>query len=403
MSHKKNIGKLFFILYLSFCTHVFSLGFFKDGIYSFDYERVLVSLDAAEAYKACGVNARQDSSKLATGAAVFVKDGMFSDPESGIVLKIGFGGGVKSPDNPSIHGKYGHGGKICYYGTYEENNQTVQIALEGVLSFSAENDRAGKKFSGIYSARDPGSGRNQVIWIENGLYMWRYEDEAEDDFSGWPMIVKSDGSFYYESEFTTRAIMYGMCENYVTSKTCSSGKFDGDGSLKLMILTKNSGTGQSENEVPVNYSAVKASESYRKNDFQSFDAVVEKGSRKRRSKSAVVFGANRVEGNEPEWYDESVVSLEDGLSSCGKKRSFDSETSLRLAEGIAVNQIIAYLGTETDISTEATSRQNDDGGSKCLYKTLEKISLSNASHEVVMSYVDEKTGWAYVKVKCSGK
>lgn len=389
-----------FLFAVIFINPVFADGYIKDGIYAFDYERVLLSVDVATMYKDYGINARYDSVKIATGAAVLVKDSTFVDPESGIIVRIGAGGKIKSPDNSSIQGEYKRNGKISFFGTYTENNQTVQITLEGTLVSSADNVRAGSNFDGVYYATDPGTNKKQIIWIENGLYMWKYENAEADDFSGWPMIVNKDGSFNYQSEYINRAIMYGMSETYINSKTYSSGKFEPDGSLKLKIITVNSGTGQQEKEVPFTYSAVKASEINNNNGKGSvYTALDEGGNKKRRSKSAAVFGADKAEGIQPEWYNEIVVVSDDGFIACGKKQSPDSGTSLKIAEATAVSQIVAYLGTDVATSTEASAVKSDTENKKVLYRTLENFSLKNTQYEVLKKSVDEQTGWAYVQVQ----
>lgn len=393
------IKKIIVFLFISLFGSAFAAGILKDGFYSFDYERVLVSIDAAEMYKAYGMNVRQDVSKLATGAAVLVEDGTFVDPESGLILKVHLNGKVTSPDNKSIQGTYKNNGKISFYGTYTENDQTVQIVLEGVLTPSEASERAGKVFSGEYHATDPGTGRNQTIWIENGLYMWKYDDATEEDFSGWPMIVNADGDFNYVSEYTTRAIMYGLNENYVTSKTYTNGKFEPDGSLKLKIITMNSGTGQQEYETPVTYSAVKATEIKNSGNNPIYKAVAENGKKSRRAKSALVFGADKSVGTAPSWYSDELQIGEEYIIACGKKQSYESETALKLAEAIAVNQAIAFLGTEIKTSSEAGSIKSDSENQKYFYKTLENLTLEKQSYEVLNRYSDSNTGYIQIKMK----
>ncbi len=380
-------------------NNVFAAGFLKDGIYSFDYERVLLSVDAVEMYKQHGINARQDVSKVATGAAVLVEDSSFIDPETGLILKVNSGGKISSPDNNSIQGSCRHNGRISFFGTYTENNQTIQIALEGTLIFSEDSTRAGKVFSGEYHATDPGSGRNQIIWIDNGMYFWKYEDATEDDFSGWPMIVNENGEFNYLSEYTTRAIMYGLSETCVSTKTNTIGKFEPDGSLKLRILTVNSGTGQMEAEVPVIYSAIKATEISNSGNNQVYVAMQKKGNKSKRSKNAVVFGADKKEGTVPEWFSEMMEVKDDYVIACGKKQSYNSETAVQLASAIALNQVISYFGSEIRSSVNAGSVRTETENKKYFYATLENLSLKNIPFEVLNQSFNSESQFAYVKIK----
>lgn len=396
---RKEFKKIVAVYVFCLFSSVFAAGYLKDGVYSFDYERVLVSLDVAEMYKAYGINARQDVSKIATGAAVLVEDSTFVDPESGLIVKVEAGGKITSPDNESIQGEYKRNGNICFFGTYFENNQTIQIVLQGTLRASKNTERAGDIFNGEYHATDPGTGKNQTIWIENGLYMWKYDDAGDDDFSGWPMIVGPDGNFNYVSEYTTRAVMYGLSETYITTKTHTTGKFEPDGSLQLKILTVNSGTGQQENEIPLVYSAVKATEIVKTGNAPVYRAMSSQGNKNRRAKNAVVQGVYPEEGIIPVWFTEKIVKEGDYIIACGKKQSYEPETAGKLAEAVAVNQVIAFLGTEIKTSTEANSIQSDYEKQTYFYRTLENLTLKNISYEVINSFSDSASNYSYVQIK----
>lgn len=389
---------LFKLCVFALVNAVYAAGYLKYGIYSFDYERVLVSLDAAEMYKAYGINARQDVSKIATGAAVLEEDISFVDPESGLIIKVQSKGKISSPDNASIQGEYNRNGNISFFGTYSENNQTIQIVLKGTLISSADTERAGNVFNGEYHAKDPGTGRNQTIWIENGLYMWKYDDESDEDFSGWPMIVGSNGDFDYVSEFTTRSIMYGMSETFVTTKTSTTGKFEPDGSLKLTIFTENTGTAQQKNGTPLTYSAVKATEIAKVGNNPIYVAMDVKGQKNRRAKNAIIRSTDFTKGSVPSWYTEELQINEGYIIACGKKQSYDSETAIKLAEAVAVNQAIAFLGIKIKSTTE-TNVKADQEKQQYFYRTLESLSLKNISYEVTNRFVDTTSNYGYVQIK----
>ena len=48
---RKEIKKIVAVYVFCLFSSVFAAGYLKDGVYSFDYERVLVSLDVAECTK----------------------------------------------------------------------------------------------------------------------------------------------------------------------------------------------------------------------------------------------------------------------------------------------------------------------------------------------------------------
>ena len=156
----------------------------KNGLYMFNYERILNSVDVQQIYAVYGIEARQDIIRKVEGCGVLIENGMFLDPESGIEISISPVGKISSPENPTIHGKYKNNGEITFYGFYEENNQTIQITLTGVLISKEESRRGGKSLNGIYETVDNGSGKSQKVVVSDGLYTWEFKDEPVDSIQG---------------------------------------------------------------------------------------------------------------------------------------------------------------------------------------------------------------------------
>lgn len=144
---------------------VFAAGIFascvttmESGVYTYDYERVESSVDLQEMYRAYGIEGGQSIEKKATGAAVLVEGRRFTDPETGLLLELGADGTVSSPENATIQGSYKKGGSLLFFGFYEENGQTFQLSVKGMLLRSDSGDRAGSEFDGEYRATDSGTG-----------------------------------------------------------------------------------------------------------------------------------------------------------------------------------------------------------------------------------------------------
>lgn len=391
---KVNLKKIFVIAcVVGINTSLFSASL-KNGIYKFNYERMLKSLDVSETYKAFGIDAFQDILKSATGAAVQVKDSKFIDPESGVELKVAFDGKVSSPDNPSIQGSYKND-EISFFGFYEENNQTIQITLKGTLEFYNTTARAVNDFDGTYKTTDLGTGRKQIAHVKDGMYMWEYEDQAEDgsDFAGWPMIIERDGSFYFTSEYTTRSVMKGFSEIVITNKTLSRGKLEPNGSISIDIISTTNGTGMQENQTPYVFTGSKASgESDIKSGENIYTALEGK---KKGSKSAMAMRF-AVKEKIPDWYKDNLEITETNIYACGKKTAvIDLPSAAKLAESVAINSVRSYLGTQIKTSSYAKS----ENGEKYLYKTMDSLSEEQIDYEIVNQFLDESTNIAYVKVK----
>lgn len=367
----------------------------KNGLYMFNYERILNSVDVQQTYSVYGIEARQDIIRKVEGCGVLIENGMFLDPESGIEISISPAGKISSPENPTIQGKYKNNGEITFYGFYEENNQTIQITLTGVLISKEESRRGGKSLNGIYETVDNGSGKSQKVVVSDGLYTWEFKDEPVDSIQGWPVIVEPDGSFKSSSEYITRAIMKGMSDTVVSSKTMSFGKVFPNGSISIRTITLNNGYTMGDNQEPLVFNGKKSSEEI---DKKSGANVYDKFKRKKK-KSRYAF--SKVSGGTmPDWYFEEIHADGNNYLSCAMK-SFAGDESMtqKLAESVAVAQIISYLGTEVKAYQVAYSSAENDKSEKYLYKTIDALNDRKISYELVKSYYDKKSKVMYVCVK----
>lgn len=249
-------------------------------------------------YKSYGMDAYQTVLKKSFGNAVLMQGGTFVEPETRILISISPDGDVTSPQNPSVSGKYKKNGDFFFQGYYEENAQVSKIAVNGKLHPAEDSERASRDFDGDFVLTDSGTGRKQKVRIENGLYLWEYEDKQEDDFTSWPVIVAPDGTIRRVFDMTVRSDVKNMSGMLVSSTTESFGNVKTDGSIRVRTITRNYGNGQSGEETTIAFSGIRGTEN------QSRIAKEKSGELKIRRTLTQSGGKMQAEkkDNPPEWY-----------------------------------------------------------------------------------------------------
>lgn len=391
---------LAFALALLSCASVPKSSFPPDGIYSYDFERYVDCVEVTAMYKAYGLDAYQNILKKSYGNAVLMQAGTFVEPETRILISISPSGEVTSPQNPSITGIYKKNGDFFFQGYYEENSQISKITINGKLLLSKENERASKEFDGDFILTDNGTERKQKVRIENGLYLWEYEEKQEDDFTTWPVIVASDGTIHCGFDMTVRSGVKNMSDMLVSSTNESYGKVKADGTIQVQTITKNYGSGQSGEESRIDFSGFRASENLSQTSKEkSEESKIKKTLTKSSGKTQIA-----KKENPPEWYADFIPNDTDFLYGSARKSHADKETALRIAELTAVSQIKSSLVQKILSKSEAEKSmiQEGDGKTKAesrFFRAAETFSLMKIPYELTKSFYDEKTGTAYVVVR----
>lgn len=383
--------KFYFILLISFFSVSAVFSQIKNGIYQFDSERMLKSIDVQQMYAQYGIQATQDIVKNSSGNAVIVKDNSFVDYENGLLLKISSKGKVSSPENNTICGTY-EKGKIYYYGYYEENNQTVHITCSGNLIKFEDDERASKSFNGTYKTTDSGTGRKQIITVKNGLYSWKYEDAQEGDFESWPIILHSDGKIVCSTEYTVRSIFENISNSIITSKTMSEGQLNPNGNISLKVITLNNGSGTITSSEPELYTAVKATNEINFTDDP--EIAVQNGRKK-----TVISRQNQVY-DVPQWYSENLQVDQTKIIACAyRKGILDDQSTQKLAEVIALTQISAFLGQEISTSSDSSSKSSAEKNEKYLYQVMDRIQSKKMDYQVINVHKDQKNSVVFVMIE----
>lgn len=380
---------------------VFAAGIFascmttmESGVYTYDYERVESSVDLQEMYRAYGIEGGQSIEKKATGAVVLVEGRRFTDPETGLLLELGADGTVSSPENATIQGSYKKDGSLSFFGFYEENGQTFQLSVKGMLLRSDSGDRAGSEFDGEYHATDSGTGRSQIVTVSDGLYIWKYADAQDGDFDPWPTVVLPDGTFRSGFELTTHASLGNFSEQTFFTKNMTEGKLRDGGGIRIRTITVTNGTGVAGEQIPITYEGVRAVSEDRISSAEKIRSALS-GAGNRKSSPVRTF----KEVPAPEWYSERLF-VEDGkFVSCGMKQGGDKETALKIAESIALGKIASYralaVSSETTGKTKATETSNE-----CrLYETVSTVAQQQIPYKVTARFYNEEYKAAFVQIE----
>ncbi|MCR5290896.1 MAG: hypothetical protein K6E51_12970 [Treponema sp.] len=368
-----------------------------DGVYSYDFERYVDCVEYAYTFQSYGMDAYQNILKKSWGNAVYIQDGTFVEPETGILISIAPDGQVSSPDNPSINGTYDTNGDFFFQGYYEENGQVVRITINGTLLYSADAARASKAYDGNFVLVDNGTERKQNVTIENGLYIWEYQDKQDDDFTTWPTIVNADGSIHTGFEMTVRSGIRGLSEMLVSSTNESSGKVTPSGSIQLQTITQSYGTGQSGESETITYSGVRGTENMSQiTKAQSNESTVKSAFQKRASQ-----GALTLKGTPPEWYSDFIMNDDLYLYGSARKTHDDSATALKIAEITAASQIRSALVQKVATRSESQMTQTQGEASQSesrFFRSMDSFSQIPIPYTVKNSFYDETTRTAYVVV-----
>lgn len=384
------------------CASLPESTFPPEGVYSYDFERYVDCVEITAMYKSYGMDAYQNILKKSYGNAVLMQGGTFVEPETRILISISPNGEVSSPQNPTISGKYKKNGDLFFQGYYEENSQISKITISAKLLPSREYERASTDFDGDFILVDNGTGRKQKVKIENGLYLWEYDEKQKDDFETWPVIVSSDGTIQCGFDMTVRSGVKNMTNMLVSSLNKTHGKVSKDGKILVQTITKNYGTGQNGEENIVDFSGVRGTE----NLVQISKEKAEESKIQNKLTKARVNRQIEKKENPPEWYSDFIHNDSEFLYGSARKTHADKATALKIAELTAVSQIKSSLVQNIVTKTEAEKNmsQENNGETKNeskFFRAVETFSDIQIPYEVKNSFYDEKTNTAYVVVRLS--
>lgn len=335
---------------------------FGDGVYSYDFERVVENVQTEAFYRSSGGSYTQATEKVAAGLAVVVKGRSFKIPELGDWLEIGEDGSVSSPTNPTVSGRALGDGRVLWSGTFSEFDQTVQITERAYVLPSAAESRAPSSLNGTYKT-EPGD-------FEFGFSL---RDGVGESDNGGFIIVGKDGKFHslYRIEMTQE--MNGSTRRNIILDFSAEGSIDGDGALAYRVSLGTAG-GAGTGGSTLTYKGSRVSRSVPVGEDYATGETPE---------------PFRRDGDEPEWFRLGVEEKDGRLYACASQDAHDGGTARRIAVLTALAEIAAHRA----ISAEAAG-----GPGGPLKDSLAAEAAKSGEPAVENEFYNEPTGRGYVRV-----
>ncbi len=349
---------------------------FKDGIYSYTYERTLESWDFISPEMEYNISI----DKRGYGQAVFIKESQFFVPELNFTVQINSDLTLSSPGNPSLSGYAEKDGRMHFRALIEENGVTYLLTQHCLLLWNGTGEEpVFSSYNGKYQLKDS-SGNTSVIEVANGIY--------RGDISAG--TINYDGTFYSGYSQTTKMSMGGM-ESSSSIESEERGVFSPGGGLELKSLTTTSGgygNSQSQN-VFSTVSAVSA-------QTQTAQSMLWKPAK-------TGYKIYSPDKNIPEWYS-FVIKKDSGYYyACGTKQKGDRQTALQLAKIYALNEISSISSSEISsqvIASNSASLSDEKAEyEKSITQHTSAMSVAQLSYETVNEFYDSAACKAYVRIR----
>lgn len=363
------------------------------NFYTYDYELLLSFTESCYLYQqSAGMRMYQDYTKTVSNVVVQMQDSGFVEPDYGYLLEISPSGRISSRDNASVTGKYHDDGTFYWQGVEESGGVLRNLLVRGRLLPSRAQDRADSRYDGSFVLTDPGTGREQQVLVQDGLYFWHYAQPKEDDFEPWPLVVQPDGTIVYSLEMITRSGMVGMYDMTFSSEVYTSGQVELDGSISVSSITKTLGTGMmAPQEAKVNYVATSGSQQLQEKLGQEMGRTLAGGSKAASKNLAGEIGKNPP----PLWFAADLDTSPGVAAGRGMKRHEDRAVALELAEAAAVAEAISAIS----ITVARESRGYEANQERRLYEVVETVASRSHDYRVVNSLYDSESSTAYVMVE----
>lgn len=349
---------------------------FKDGIYSYTYERTLESWDFISPEMEYNISI----DKRGYGQAVFIKESQFFVPDLNFTVQINSDLTLSSPGNPSLSGYAEKDGRMHFRTLIEENGVTYLLTQHCLLLWNGTGEEpVFSSYNGKYQLKDS-SGNTSVIEVANGIY--------RGDISAG--TINYDGTFYSGYSQTTKMSMGGM-ESSSSIESEERGVFSPGGGLELKSLTTTSGgygNSQSQN-VFSTVSAVSA-------QTQTAQSMLWKPAK-------TGYKIYSPDKNIPEWYS-FVIKKDSGYYyACGTKQKGDRQTALQLAKIYALNEISSISASEISsqvIASNSASLSDEKAEyEKSITQHTSTMSGAQLSYETLNEFYDSTACKAYVRIR----
>jgi hypothetical protein len=365
----------------------------RAGWYRYDFERRFKGVEDEYAFElATGMRMVEEITLKQTGALSYCEDGILHDPALNMDLLVDGEGRIRGVELSSISGRLNEDGSFIWTGLVEELGRLTHVTVRGQLDYLPREIRGGREYDGVYHLIDEGTGREQLVRIEDGFYAWSYLDGEDAGFVPWPTLVEPDGTFAFTMELTTVMAMGPSQANYssgfeATGKIIPPGEAASRPGIALQTVSHTGGISDGGAGVSQVYGGTRITEGEFPNE--KLPPGVEGALR---PKVAAAKAAPGIDWERlPLWYRE--LPSRPGLTyAAGQKTFGDRDAALALAEAAAAAELAAQL--ESRITSDMSDRQRGDEARIESRLTVE--AAETLAYRVAETFYDEAAQTAYV-------
>jgi hypothetical protein len=309
-----------------------------SGWYLYNFKRTFKGVEDEYAFaQSTGMRMVQEVTVRQNGTVTWCEEGVLHDPVLDMYLTVDKDGRIRSLENPGVSGTLSGNGAFFWSGMTEQNGRLNHVAVTGSLIPLPPPARGDGRYDGLYHLTDTGTGREQLALVKDGLYTWSYIDGEEAGFTPWPTLIRPDGSFGFDMEWTTVLQMGESRADYSTGFT-AEGRIDPAAGISLEILSHTAGAAGGGGERPEVYTGIMA----RTAEFPNERIPVDVGA----ALPAAVGAARRAPALDwsgyPAWYLNPPVR-DNAVFGVGQKTFPVQDTAFAMAEAAAAADIALRL------------------------------------------------------------
>jgi hypothetical protein len=300
-------------------------------------------------------------------------------------LSVDGDGRIRSTENPSVSGTLFAEGAFFWSGLTEQNGRLNHVAVRGSLIPLPPQSRGGGQYDGLYHLTDTGTGREQLARVKDGFYTWTYIDGEAAGFTPWPTLIRPDGSFSFDMEWTTVLEMGESKANYSTGFT-AEGKIDPASGISLEILSNTAGAGSGA-DGPEIYTGIMV----RSAEFPNEELPADVGT----ALPSAVGAAKKIPPPDwsayPAWY-LNPPSRTNVIFGAGEKTFSDKDTAFAMAEAAAA----ANIALQIRMQIESRIEESENASGRRIESIINIEALEKIPYRVVERFYREETGTAFV-------
>jgi hypothetical protein len=309
-----------------------------SGWYLYNFERTFKGIEDEYAFaQSTGMRMVQEITVKQNGTVTYCEEGVLHDPVLEMYLTVEGNGRIHSAGNPGVSGTLSKDGSFFWSGLTEQNGRLNHVAVTGFLIPLPPQARGDRRYDGLYHLTDSGTGREQLALVKDGLYTWSYIDGEDAGFKPWPTLIRPDGSFGFDMEWTTVLRMGESHADYSTGFN-AEGRIDPARGISLEIVSQTAGAAGGGGERPEIYSGIIA----RTAEFPNEQIPAAVGT----FLPAAVEAAKKAPAPDwsgyPAWYLNPPVR-ENAVFGLGQKTFSVRDTALAMAEAAAAADIALRL------------------------------------------------------------